>query len=193
MNEIALSLLLLLAAGAPFTASAAPTNDAYKSATATAETRYTSDKKLCAAESTSAARMQCLRDAKDEHDKAMADARKLATANGGCTECGTVLSVTQGERKGKGGPIGLIGGGVAGAVLGHQIGAGNGNTLATVAGAAGGAYAGHKIEEKVRSTKVWLVRVQMDSGQEKTFSFAHDPGFAKGEVVRASGKSIVHQ
>ena len=192
MNRIALSLLLILAAAA-ISAAAAPANDAYKSAASAAESRYASDKKLCAAESTSTARMQCLRDAKAEHDKAAADARKIAEAHGGCADCGTVLSVTQGERKGKGGPIGLIGGGVGGAVLGHQIGAGTGKTLATIAGAAGGAYAGHKIEEKVRSTKVWLVRVQMDSGQEKTFTFAHDPGFAKGEMVRESGKSIVHQ
>ncbi|HXC40503.1 MAG TPA: glycine zipper 2TM domain-containing protein [Burkholderiales bacterium] len=190
MNKIALCLLLATAA---LPAAAAPSNDAYRSAASAAETRYASDKKLCAAESSSATRMQCLRDAKAEHDKAMADARKIAAANGGCAECGTVLSVAQGERKGKGGPIGLIGGGVAGAVLGHQIGSGNGKTLATIAGAAGGAYGGHKIEEKVRSTKVWLVRVQMDSGQEKTFTFTHDPGFTKGDLVRESGKSIVRQ
>lgn len=46
---------------------------------------------------------------------------------------------------------GLAIGGVAGGVLGNQIGGGKGRTIATVAGAAGGAYAGKKIQENQQS------------------------------------------
>ena len=62
---------------------------------------------------------------------------------------------------------GAVVGGVAGALLGNQVGSGHGRQLATVAGAAGGAYAGKKIEEKAKSTKQWTVHVQYDNGQQQ--------------------------
>jgi outer membrane lipoprotein SlyB len=163
--------------------SAFAADDALKAATA----RYESDKKLCAEESTSSARMQCLRDAKAEYEKAVGG--KAAA----CKECGTVKSVTVEEKKGEGGPVGMIAGGVAGALLGNQIGSGTGRSVATVAGAAGGAYAGKKVEEHMRTTKVWAVHVRMDDGAEKTFHFEKDPGFKSGEAVKLSGGSIVRR
>jgi uncharacterized protein YcfJ len=42
---------------------------------------------------------------------------------------------------------GMAIGGVAGGLLGNQVGGGKGKTLATVAGAVGGGYAGKKIQE----------------------------------------------
>jgi outer membrane lipoprotein SlyB len=160
-------------------------DDAAKAAAA----RYESDKKLCAEESTSGARMQCLRDAKDEYEKAVGSARGGAV----CKDCGHVVSVVVGEKKGKGGPVGMIAGGVAGALVGNQIGSGTGRTVATVAGAAGGAYAGKKVEEHVRTTKVWTVKVRLDDGAEKSFHFEKDPGFKDGDPVRLSGGSIVRR
>jgi outer membrane lipoprotein SlyB len=65
--------------------------------------------------------------------------------------------------------------------------------VATIAGAAGGAYAGHKIEEKVRSTKVWSVKVRLDRGGERTFEFDHDPGFSSGDLVKLSGGSVTRR
>ncbi|HEX8962438.1 MAG TPA: glycine zipper 2TM domain-containing protein [Rhodocyclaceae bacterium] len=156
---------------------------------ADAAARYAADKKLCAEESTSSARMQCLRDAKAEYEKALGSSRAAAA----CKECGTVKSVSVEEKKGEGGPMGMIAGGVAGALVGNQIGSGTGRTVATVAGAAGGAYAGKKIEEHVRTTKVWAVHVRMDDGAEKTFHFEKDPGFKGGDPVRLSGSSIVRR
>ncbi len=97
------------------------------------------------------------------------------------------------EKKGEGSALGMVAGGVAGALLGNQIGAGNGRTVATVAGAAGGAYAGKKIEEHVRTKKVWAVKVHMDAGETKTFHFDHDPGFKNGDPVKLSGNSIVRR
>lgn len=162
-------------------------------AAAKAEARYEADKKLCAEESTSSVRMQCLRDAKAEYEKAVASTRGSASHTAACKDCGTVQGVTVEEKKGEGSALGMVAGGVAGALLGNQIGAGNGRTVATVAGAAGGAYAGKKIEENVKTKKVWAVKVHMDAGETKTFHFDHDPGFKNGDAVKLSGNSIVRR
>lgn len=162
-------------------------------------TQYNSDKALCAQETTSGARLQCKRDAKAEYDKAVAAAKaKLAAAGKSgdvnkvaCAECGKVTAVNVVEKEGEGGAVGIIAGGVAGAVLGHQVGSGLGKDLATIAGAAGGAYAGKKIEEKVRTRKVWQVGVQYSGGSAATFEFEQDPGFKVGDAVKKSGNSIV--
>lgn len=167
--------------------------------TGSAATRYEADKKLCAEESTSDLRMKCLRDARAEYDKALpaqGSGNKVQTANTGtssCPGCGKVISVTVGERKGKGTALGIVGGGVAGALLGNQIGHGTGRTVATVAGAAGGAYAGDKIEESVRTTKYWAVRVRLDSGEERTVRLDHDPGLVEGDLVTVSGNRIARR
>ncbi len=173
---------------------AAETESEYMAAKKAAETRYTEDRKLCADESTSSIRMQCLRDAKDEYNKALSKAKSERTQNSSsavCAECGQVLSVDVVEKKGEGGPLGLIAGGVAGALLGHQVGGGTGKDIATLAGAAGGAYAGHEIEQRVKSAKTWRVAVRFDNGDEKTFDFDKDPGFSIGSKVRANNDSIV--
>lgn len=154
--------------------------------------RYEADKKLCAEESTSSLRMQCLRDAKEEYNKAVAATATTAPA-AACADCGKVVAVNVVEKKGQSSPVGMIAGGVVGAVLGNQIGKGTTRDVATVAGAAGGAYAGHKIEENARSSKSWSVRVRMDAGDERSFSFDHDPGYAGGDLVRLSGNSIVRR
>lgn len=164
------------------------------------QARYAQDKKLCAEEADSSARMQCLRDAKAEYDKAMAAAKAAQPAaqastpgTAHCDGCGKVVDVAMVEKKGEGSALGLIGGGVAGALLGNQIGAGRGKTLATIAGAAGGAYAGKKVEENVTSTNVWQVSVRFDNGEEASYEFDHDPNFAAGDRVKKSGKSVVRR
>ena len=53
---------------------------------------------------------------------------------------------------------GMAIGGVAGGLLGNQIGGGKGRTIATVAGAAGGAYAGKKIQENQQSKNTHVER-----------------------------------
>lgn len=185
-----LVIALALAFAAPFAGAA--TDPALQAASA----RYADDKKLCAEESNSSARMQCLRDAKAEYSKSVAAAKSSASSSSSgkaCVECGRVLSVNVHEKEGEGSALGVIAGGVAGAVLGHQVGAGRGKDLATIAGAAGGAYAGNKIEKNVKSTKVWSVAVRFDNGDEKTYTFDHAPEFAAGDSVRASNGSIVRR
>lgn len=178
--------LMLMGATAVFAA-----DDAAKKAA----DRYAEDQKLCADETTSSRRMQCLRDAKAEYDKALAAidpaVKPVATAApaGPCNECGKVTAVNVAENKGKGGPVGLIAGGVVGGLLGHQVGAGRGRDVATVAGAAGGAYAGHKVEEKMTSSKTWSVSVRFENGDQRVFSFDKDPSFAVGDQVKAAGSS----
>jgi uncharacterized protein YcfJ len=52
---------------------------------------------------------------------------------------GRVESVTEVKAPGEARGLGVVAGGVAGAVLGHQVGSGRGNKIATILGAVGGA------------------------------------------------------
>ncbi len=199
MNRQSLLFVLLLS-GSQFVTAAGDTkapDERYQAAKKDAATRYTADKKLCAEEASSSARMQCLRDAKADYVKALADAKKITSVAGvakssppACADCGKVVGVIMGKKEGKAGPIGVIGGGVAGALLGNQVGSGTGRTVATIAGAAGGAYAGHKVEEKLKETKFWSVRVKLDSGEERTVEFDHEPGVKSGDLVKVTGNTI---
>ncbi len=195
MKKLSLVLLPLLAVTLPVFAS----ETASQTAKQQADARYAADKKLCAEESDSSARMQCLRDAKADYDKALAGATKPSAAGKSksaaakCADCGKVLSVTTATKEGEGGALGIIGGGVAGALLGSQVGAGRGKDLATIAGAAGGAYAGHKVEEKMKSSKVWSVKIRMDSGEERSIDFGQDPGLASGDLVKVSGNTVTRR
>lgn len=165
--------------------------------------RYQTDKKLCNDETSSTARLQCRRDAKADYDKALSEAKaQLAAstpakapashrAQPACAECARVIAVGMTEKAGESSPVGLIAGGAAGAVLGHQVGGGMGKDLATIAGAVGGAYAGKKIEEKVKTHKVWTVHVQYADGRRSTFDFSQPPGLRVGDQVRNAGNSIV--
>lgn len=159
-----------------------------------AAARYAQDRKLCADESTAEARMQCLRDAKAEYDKARsAGSVREEGRQASCPDCGKVVSVKVGESGGQGSAIGMIGGGVVGALLGNQVGQGTGREIATLAGAAGGAYAGHKIEQNMNAKKVWTVTVHFENGETRSYAFDHDPGLFGGDPVRKSGESIVRR
>jgi outer membrane lipoprotein SlyB len=221
-HTLSATLLLSLLAGIPLFAHAEDV-----AATKAATAQFEEDKKLCASESTSGARMQCLRDANAEYKKALADAKKApATKAAGtakppeaavttaapvavpaapaapaadsapkavaapCMDCGRVTNVNVVEKKGEGSALGVIGGGLAGALLGNQVGGGTGKTLATIAGAAGGAYAGNKVEANMKSAKAWVVRVRMDNGDERSVEMDRDPGLINGDLVRVSGNSI---
>mgnify|MGYP003449893659 CR=1 FL=1 len=187
----------------------------YDKAKKEATSRYSADKKLCNEENESGVRMQCKRDANDEYQKALSDAKEhrdeakkdvaapaktshtvtpvKAVEVAICKECGKVTTINVGEKQGKGGPVGMIAGGVAGALIGHQVGKGTGKDLATIAGAAGGAYAGRKVEEKMTTTKYWAVSVLFENGEERTYEFDHEPGLAVGDAVKTSDNSIVRR
>jgi len=161
-----------------------------------AKARFTADKKLCADESSSQARLQCRRDAQSEYDKALARLRVKGTGStkpavADCIDCGRVTAVHVVEKQGDSNAVGLIAGGVAGAVLGHQVGGGFGKDLATVAGAAGGAYAGKKIQENMSASQVWRVSVSYTNGGSANFDFASNPGLKVGDPVKKSGNTLV--
>lgn len=75
-------------------------------------------------------------------------------------------------------------GGIAGAVLGHQIGDGRTRTVATAVGAGAGILAGRAIEKRVRTDKVWETTVRLDDGSTRTVKSEAQPAFHAGERVR---------
>ncbi|MDO8595207.1 MAG: glycine zipper 2TM domain-containing protein, partial [Sulfuricaulis sp.] len=97
-----------------------------------------------------------------------------------CANCGVVEAINLVEVKGDGSYLGMIAGGVAGALLGSQVGSGRGTTVAQVAGAAGGAFAGNEIEKRMKTTKHYEVVVRLENGGSQTVSYATHPGFAVG-------------
>ncbi|MET0323059.1 MAG: glycine zipper 2TM domain-containing protein [Duganella sp.] len=169
----------------------------YNAETKRLSTRYASDKKLCAEESNSGARMQCLRDAKSEYDQHTRTIKtrynSKAPQAAACHDCGRVTSVVVGEKAGEGGAVGLIAGGVAGALLGNQVGSGGGKKLATIAGAAGGAYAGKQVEGHARTTKQWTVHVKYDDGKQDSFVFDNDPQMGNGDRVQRQNGTLVRR
>lgn len=108
-----------------------------------------------------------------------------------CPNCAVVESTRVIQVNGEGGYLGLIGGGVAGALVGSQIGQGKGTTLAEIAGAAGGAYAGRQIEKNVRKTNQYEVLVRLEDGGTQTFTYQNDPRFRNGEKVRIENGTLV--
>jgi outer membrane lipoprotein SlyB len=95
---------------------------------------------------------------------------------------GTVTSVREVEEKGDAKGIGAVGGGVAGAVLGHNIG--DNNKLVTILGAAGGALLGNQIEKQARATKHWELTVNFDDGTTQTMKSEAQPFWHQGDRVR---------
>jgi outer membrane lipoprotein SlyB len=101
-----------------------------------------------------------------------------------CSECGVVQSVREVDAKGEGSGIGVVGGAVAGGVLGHQVGKGDGNTVATVIGAVGGAVAGNEIEKRVKSTKSFEITVRFEDGSTRVITEANATSWRSGDKVR---------
>jgi len=107
-----------------------------------------------------------------------------------CAECGTVTAIKVVEKDGEGSATGLVAGGVAGALLGNQVGSGSGKALATVAGAAGGAYAGKTIEGKMNKVKEWHVTVKYETGKSGTVVSKQDPHLRNGDKVKRQNGSL---
>lgn len=162
---------------------------AQTSTASTAKARYEADKQLCADEASAEARLQCRRDAQAVYEKALAASKPVKTSSQAavCNDCGKVTAIKVVDKAGDSGPVGMIAGGVAGALLGRQVGGGRGKDLATIAGAAGGAYAGKTIEEKMNTRKVWTISVRYHNGTTAEFDYEQDPGFKVGDAVRKSG------
>ena len=115
----------------------------------------------------------------------------LAARAVACASCGTVASIRAIELRGDASGLGAVAGGVTGAVVGNQMGRGNGNTLMTLLGAAGGAMAGNEIERNVKKHYRYRVTVHMDDGSFRTVSQASVPSVAVGERVRVVNGAVL--
>ena len=105
-----------------------------------------------------------------------------------CQSCGTVESVTPVQRstKSEGPGLGAVAGGVLGAVLGNQVGHGNGRAAATLLGAVGGGYAGNAIEGNMKKVTVYQVSVRMDDGSRRSVEISEPPSVGSAVAVEGS-------
>jgi outer membrane lipoprotein SlyB len=95
------------------------------------------------------------------------------------------------RQEGHGTGIGAVGGAVAGGVVGNQFGSGGGRTAMTVLGALGGGLAGNSVEKHIRSTTSYSVRVRMESGKTRYFTYHEAPPFQQGQRVRVQNGTLV--
>lgn len=130
-------------------------------------------------------------------DSARNDVPRLAARDDGrardsaCASCGTVESIRALELKGDATGQGAVAGGVTGAVVGNQIGRGNGNTAMTIFGAAGGALAGNEIEKNATKHYSYRVTVRMEDGSFRTLSQSSAPAVTVGERVRVVDGTVI--
>lgn len=101
-----------------------------------------------------------------------------------CSSCGRVESVRAIQHTAKPSGVGVVAGGLLGGLLGNQVGSGNGRTLATVAGAVGGGYAGNEVEKRTHTTVTYQVRVRMENGHYRSFTYTQQPAWGVGDHVR---------
>ena len=127
----------------------------------------------------------------DTHPNAQSRSRMGGNVNATCANCGVVESIAPVEVKGSGSGLGMVAGGLTGALIGNQIGRGNGNTVTTIAGAAGGAFAGNEIEKNMQKAVRYQVRVRMQDGTLRTSYQSSAPAFAVGDKVRIVKGQVV--
>ena len=110
-----------------------------------------------------------------------------------CRSCGRVESVQAVQQAAPATGVGAVAGGVLGAVVGNQIGKGNGRTAATVLGAVGGGYAGHQIEKRTRTQTTYQVRVRMEDGSSRVFTRAQPPAVGTPVVLQGKGFRVADE
>jgi len=108
-----------------------------------------------------------------------------------CSSCGTVIAISEVRQEGHGTGIGAVGGAVAGGVIGNQFGSGGGRTAMTLLGAVGGGFAGNSVEKHLRTTTSYSVRVRMQNGHIRYFTYHQPPPFQQGQPVRIENGTLV--
>jgi outer membrane lipoprotein SlyB len=108
-----------------------------------------------------------------------------------CVDCGTVIDLKSVTVKGESSGAGMVLGGVAGGVLGHQVGSGRGNTAATVVGAAGGAYVGNEIEKNRNTRTKYVVYVKMENGSTRNWTYSNPTSYRIGDKVKVVDRKLV--
>jgi len=107
-----------------------------------------------------------------------------------CLQCGVVESVSAVEVKGSASGLGVVLGGVTGAVLGNTMGSGNGRTAMTLVGGGAGAFAGNEIEKNSNRRLVWRTTVRMDTGAIQTYTLRHQPLAVGAKVQLINGQPV---
>src|SRR5471030_296932 len=108
-----------------------------------------------------------------------------------CSTCGTVEAISSVRHEGQGTGIGAVGGAVAGGLIGNQFGRGGGRTGMTILGALGGGLGGNAVEKHLRSTTDYSVRVHLESGKTRYFTYHQAPPFNQGQRVRIENGTLV--
>jgi len=114
-------------------------------------------------------------------------------ARAACIDCGTVSDVEAVKKAAETSGAGMVLGGIAGGVLGHQVGSGRGKDVATVAGVAGGAYVGNEVEKSNNTTTSYVVRVKMDDGSRRSFTYSNPTSFKVGDAVKVIDRKLVRR
>lgn len=115
-----------------------------------------------------------------------------APVAGAYVQYGQVTSVESVRGEGASVGKGAILGGIAGAVLGHQVGSGSGKDAATVVGIVGGALIGNEIDKRQQSAPDFIrVAVRFDNGTQRSFDYAQAVDLRVGDRVRVEGDRVV--
>ena len=86
---------------------------------------------------------------------------------------------------------GTVIGGIAGGLIGHQIGGGSGQTAATIVGSVGGAVAGREVQQRTRGAgETFRVSVRYDNGAVETIRQDDIRDLRTGDRVRIEGGRI---
>jgi outer membrane lipoprotein SlyB len=122
----------------------------------------------------------------DMANKHAADMQKMHMTKmiSSCATCGTVTEIKTEKRKGSGGAVGIIGGAVAGGLIGKQVGSGDGKTVATVGGAVAGGYIGNEIQKRMNKKTFYITTIKMSDGSTKQFESEQAPTWAVGNAVK---------
>jgi outer membrane lipoprotein SlyB len=108
-----------------------------------------------------------------------------------CNDCGVIESINAIERKGESNGTGAVVGGLAGLVVGNQIGhSKKSRTITRVLGAAAGAAGGNQVEKNARKKTEYEIVVRMEDGSTRTITQASDDGLLVGSRVKLNGDVI---
>jgi outer membrane lipoprotein SlyB len=171
--------------------SAAPVNVPANAATTAAAAQAQQAQQAAPPVPTPAQQQQYAQQQQAQAQQAPQYAQQSAPQPAYCSTCGTVVGISAVRQEGHGTGIGAVGGAVAGGVVGNQFGAGGGRTAMTLLGALGGGLAGNSVEKHIRSTTSYSVRVRMESGKTRYFTYHEAPPFQQGEHVRIENGSLV--
>jgi outer membrane lipoprotein SlyB len=97
----------------------------------------------------------------------------------------SAVEVIRTEEKRKSSGAGAIIGGIAGAVVGNQIGGGSGRALATAAGAVGGAVVGNNVGSRGTDvSETYRISVQVENGTARAYDVPSPGDLRVGDRVR---------